>query len=195
MDALFLVLFSYLLGSVLFGDWIAKSKGVDLRTVGSGNVGATNVGRALGKKYAVFVFFLDMFKGLFSMLLARLYFGLDTWTTFFVGAFAVLGHTYSAFNSFRGGKGVATSFGVLLGVSPLIALLTLLFWFFVFKLKGYVSLASLSSLAFASLLILFSELPFKIFLMALVISLLVTYRHRDNISRLIQGRELGFKGR
>ncbi len=194
MDALLLVLFSYLLGSVLFGDWIARSKGVDLRSVGSGNVGATNVGRALGKKYAVLVFFLDMFKGLFPMLLARLYFGLDTWTTFFVGLFAVLGHTYSVFSSFKGGKGVATSFGVLLGVSPLIALLTLLFWFFVFKLKGYVSLASLSSLAFASLLLLLSGLPFKVFLMALAISLLVAYKHRDNISRLIQGKELSFKG-
>ncbi|MEJ7554053.1 MAG: glycerol-3-phosphate acyltransferase, partial [Aquificaceae bacterium] len=83
MDSMLLVIFSYLYGSVLFGEHIAKAKGVDIRSVGSGNVGATNVGRALGKKYAVLVFLLDFSKGLIPMLLARLYFGLESWTAFF----------------------------------------------------------------------------------------------------------------
>jgi glycerol-3-phosphate acyltransferase PlsY len=104
MDALLLVVFAYLLGSVLFGEVVAKSKGIDLRTVGSGNVGATNVGRTLGKKYALLVFLLDLFKGFFPILLSRFYFGLDSWTTFFVGLFAFLGHLYPIFHGFRGGQ-------------------------------------------------------------------------------------------
>ena len=194
MDSLLLVIFSYLLGSVLFGELIAKSKGVDLRAVGSGNIGATNVGRVLGKRYAVIVFFLDMLKGLLPIVLARFYFGTDSWTTVFVGIFAVLGHMYPVFSNFRGGKGVATAFGVLLGLSPLIAIITIIFWFMVFKLKGYVSLASMSALAFASIAILFSDMPIKVFIMALVLSLLIAYKHRENISRLLQGKEYSFKG-
>ncbi len=192
MDALLLVIFAYLLGSVLFGEVIAKSKGIDLRSVGSGNVGATNVGRVLGKGYAFLVFLLDLFKGFFPVFLSRFYFGLDSWTTFFVGLFAFLGHLYPVFYGFRGGKGVATAFGVLLGVSPSMAILSLLVWLAVFKLKGYVSLASLSACALAVALSLFL-LPFKFFLMSFVIGVFIFYKHRENIKRLLEGTELGFR--
>ncbi len=192
MDALLLVIFAYLLGSVLFGEVIAKSKGIDLRSVGSGNVGATNVGRVLGKRYAFLVFLLDLFKGFFPVLLSRFYFGFDSWTTFFVGLFAFLGHLYPVFYGFRGGKGVATAFGVLLGVSPSMAILSLLVWLAVFKLKGYVSLASLSACALAVALSLFL-LPFKFFLMSFVIGVFIFYKHRENIKRLLEGTELGFR--
>ncbi len=193
MDAFLLVVFSYLLGSVLFGEIVAKLKNVDIRSVGSGNVGATNVARALGKKYATLVFLLDMLKGFLPIVLSRLYFGLDSWTTFFVGVAAVLGHMYPVFSGFRGGKGVASAFGVLLGISPLIAMLTLLFWFFVFRWKGYVSLASLLAQPFAVVALLLSDLPFKLFLMSLVIGSLIVYKHRSNIQRLMEGKELSFK--
>jgi glycerol-3-phosphate acyltransferase PlsY len=146
----------------------------------------------LGKKYALLVFLLDLFKGFFPVLLSRFYFGLDSWTTFFVGLFAFLGHLYPVFHGFRGGKGVATAFGVLLGVSPTLAILSLLVWLLVFKLKGYVSLASLSASAFAVVLSLFL-LPFKLFLMSLIIGVFIFYKHRDNIKRLLEGTELGFK--
>ncbi|WP_340690967.1 glycerol-3-phosphate 1-O-acyltransferase PlsY [Hydrogenobacter thermophilus] len=194
MDSLLLILFAYLLGSVLFGEHIARAKGVDIRSVGSGNVGATNVGRALGIKYAVLVFLLDTLKGLFPTLLARIYFGIDSWTTVFVGIASVLGHIFPIFHSFKGGKAVATSLGVLLGLSPLASIVCLIIWYAVFKLKGYVSLASLTASASAPLLLFILGYPFKVLLMSFVIVFLVFCRHRDNIARLLEGREHGFKG-
>jgi glycerol-3-phosphate acyltransferase PlsY len=192
MDSLLLVVLAYLLGSVLFGEHIAKAKGIDIRSVGSGNVGATNVGRALGKKYALLVFFLDMLKGLFPVILARFYFGLESWTLFMVGIAAVLGHVFPVFHNFKGGKAVATAFGVLLGVSFKVAFFSLIIWLLVFKLKGYVSLASLVSSVCAVLLLILLGFPFKIALMSLVIASIIFYKHKDNISRLLEGTEHTF---
>ncbi|SHK48591.1 glycerol-3-phosphate 1-O-acyltransferase PlsY [Thermocrinis minervae] len=189
MDSVLLIVFSYLLGSILFGEHIAKLKGVDIRSVGSGNVGATNVGRVLGRKYAVLVFLLDAFKGFFPILLSRLYFGLDSWTTFFVGLACVLGHMYPIFHDFRGGKGVATASGVLLGVSPLTFLLSMIFWTLLVKLKGYVSLASMGSSLFATLLLLLQGYDYRVVFMSLFITMLIVYRHKDNIKRLLEGTE------
>ncbi len=193
MDSVLLVLFAYLYGSVLFGEHIARAKGVNIRSVGSGNVGATNVGRALGKKYAVLVFFLDFSKGLISMFLARLYFGLDSWTAFFVGLASLLGHLYPVFHNFRGGKGVATAFGTLTVVSPLVAVVSIAFWGLVFRWKGIVSISSLSASALAVFLLLLSGYPFKIFLMALLMFLLILHKHKDNLVRLLEGKEHSFK--
>lgn len=192
MDSLLLVVLAYLLGSVLFGEHIAKAKGIDIRSVGSGNVGATNVGRALGKKYALLVFFLDMLKGLFPVILARFYFGLESWTLFMVGIAAVLGHVFPVFHNFKGGKAVATAFGVLLGVSFKVAFFSLIIWLLVFRLKGYVSLASLVSSVCAVLLLILLGFPFKIALMSLVIASIIFYKHKDNISRLLEGTEHTF---
>ncbi len=193
MDSMLLVIFAYLYGSVLFGEHIARSKGVDIRSVGSGNVGATNVGRALGKKYAVLVFLLDFSKGLIPMLLARLYFGLESWTAFFVGLASLLGHMYPVFHNFKGGKGVATAFGTLTALSPLIAVLSIAFWGLIFRWKGIVSVASLSASSLAVLLLPLSGYPFKIFLMALLMFLLILYRHKENIARLMEGKEHSFR--
>ncbi|SNZ14361.1 glycerol-3-phosphate 1-O-acyltransferase PlsY [Hydrogenobacter hydrogenophilus] len=192
MDSLLLIVLAYLLGSVLFGEHIARAKGIDIRSVGSGNVGATNVGRALGKKYALIVFLLDMLKGLFPVFLARLYFGLESWTLFMVGIASVLGHVFPIFHNFKGGKAVATAFGVLLGVSFKVAFLSLIIWLLVFKLKGYVSLASLVSSASAVFLLILFGFPFKIVLMSLVIASIIFYKHKDNISRLLEGTEHTF---
>ncbi|MEJ5339333.1 MAG: glycerol-3-phosphate 1-O-acyltransferase PlsY [Aquificaceae bacterium] len=193
MDSVLLVLFAYLYGSVLFGEHIAKAKGIDIRSVGSGNVGATNVGRALGKKYALLVFLLDFSKGLLPMFLARLYFGLESWTAFFVGLASLLGHMYPVFHNFRGGKGVATAFGTLTAISPFIAIVSLAFWGLIFRWKGIVSLASLSASALAVFLLLFSGYPLRILLMALLMFFFVLYRHRENLIRLMEGREHSFK--
>lgn len=193
MDSVLLVVFAYLYGSILFGEHIARAKGVDIRSVGSGNVGATNVGRALGKKYAFLVFLLDFSKGLLPMLLARLYFGLESWTAFFVGLASLLGHMYPIFHQFKGGRGVATAFGTLTAISPLIAVVSLAFWGLIFKWKGIVSIASLGASALAVLLILFSDYSFKIFLMAFLMFLLILYRHKENIIRLMEGKEYSFK--
>lgn len=193
MDGVLLVLFAYLYGSILFGEHIARAKGVDIRSVGSGNVGATNVGRALGKKYAIVVFLLDFSKGFIPMLLARIYFGLDSWTAFFVGLASFLGHLYPVFHNFKGGKGVATAFGVITALSPAVALTCALFWLLVFKWKGIVSVASLSASVLCLFLLLVLGYPFKILLMAFLMLLLIVYRHRDNIARLLEGKEHTFK--
>ncbi|QID33267.1 glycerol-3-phosphate 1-O-acyltransferase PlsY [Pampinifervens florentissimum] len=193
MDSMLLVIFAYLYGSVLFGEHIARSKGVDIRSVGSGNVGATNVGRALGKRYAVLVFLLDFSKGLIPMLLARLYFGFESWTAFFVGLASLLGHMYPVFHNFKGGKGVATAFGTLTALSPLIAVLSIAFWGLIFRWKGIVSVASLSASALAVLLLLISGYPLKIFLMALLMFFFILYRHKENIARLMEGKEHSFR--
>ncbi|RMH80124.1 MAG: glycerol-3-phosphate 1-O-acyltransferase [Acidobacteria bacterium] len=193
MDTFLLVLFAYLYGSVLFGEHIARLKGVDIRSVGSGNVGATNVARALGKRYALIVFFLDFSKGLIPMLLSKLYFGLESWATFFVGMASLLGHMYPIFHNFGGGKGVATAFGTLTALSPLTALLSITFWGLMFRWKKIVSLASLSSSLFATFLLLLQGYPKNVLLLSLLMTVLIFYSHRENIVRLLEGKEYRFR--
>ena len=189
MDGMLLVIIAYLLGSLTFGEIIARLKGVNLREIGSGNVGATNVSRALGKKYGILVFILDMLKGFIPTLLAVKIYGLDSWITFFVGIASVIGHMYPLFFKFRGGKGVATAFGVLLAVSVKVAFLSFLTWLFVVYETRYVSLGSIIASFISVPLLAIFEYPLKLIFMALIISLLVLYKHKDNIGRLLIGRE------
>ncbi len=190
MGKILLVVFAYLLGSVLFGEVVAKTKGVNLREIGSGNVGATNVGRALGKKYALLVFFLDMLKGFIPTALAVSFYGLGSKAVAFAGIASVLGHMFSVFDNFRGGKGVATAFGVILGISVKLAFLMLVVWSVVLYWKRYVSLASIITSVVAPAMFLFAGYPFHIFLMGIVIAGLIVYKHRSNIERLMRGEEL-----
>jgi len=185
----FFVLLGYLSGSLIFGEIVAKLKGVDLRGVGSGNVGATNVTRALGKRYGVLVFLLDALKGFIPVYVASLFTGKDSIWTALTGLAAVLGHMYPLFFGFRGGKGVATAFGVLLAFSPFIAFLTLCVWAGVLLWKRYVSLASMVSSSAGAFLLLLSEKPLHFGIVGLFITLLIIYRHKDNINRLITGKE------
>ncbi|AAC06869.1 glycerol-3-phosphate 1-O-acyltransferase PlsY [Aquifex aeolicus] len=192
MKALFLVIFAYLLGSITFGEVIAKLKGVDLRNVGSGNVGATNVTRALGKKYGVLVFFLDFLKGFIPALIAVKSFGIDSWVLTFTGLASVLGHMYPVFFGFKGGKGVATALGVVFAVSPSVALFSFLVWLGIFLWKRYVSLASITATISAFLFLFVAGYPVNVLFMAIVIGALIIYRHRENINRLLTGREHRF---
>ena len=185
-----LPIISYLFGSIIFGEVIAKVKGIDLRKVGSGNVGATNVSRALGKKYGAIVFFLDMLKGLIPTLLAIKIFGIESFATAFTAIFAVLGHMYPVFFGFKGGKGIATAFGVLLAISPKVAILSIILWTLLVLWKRYVSLASLSATYFAFILLLIFRYPFSVLFTAFVLSILITYKHKENIKRLLTGTEL-----
>ncbi|EDP75943.1 glycerol-3-phosphate 1-O-acyltransferase PlsY [Hydrogenivirga sp. 128-5-R1-1] len=189
MEKLLLVIFAYLMGSVLFGEIVAKLKGVNLREVGSGNVGATNVSRALGKKFGVLVFFLDMLKGFVPTALAVSFYGIDSKVVMFVGIASVLGHMFSVFDGFKGGKGVATAFGVVLALSFKLALLMLLLWAGVLYWKRYVSLASITASVSAPFLFLLAGYPFHVFLMGVVIAGLIVYKHRPNIERLVAGQE------
>ena len=202
-----LIIGAYLLGSIPFGLLIAKAHGRDLRSIGSGNIGATNLSRALGRKWAVFCFCLDVAKSLVPMLIAMAFIKkseptpalLFLWLA--VGCAAVLGHIFPVYIKFRGGKGVATSFGVALGLWPyytICAVVAIIIWAFVVLLKRYISLASLiASVSFPVTLILaiavippwnFTNL-WPLLTVAVVIPLMVILRHRENIKRIIAGTE------
>jgi glycerol-3-phosphate acyltransferase PlsY len=180
---------AYLLGSVSFGLWMASRQGVDLRSIGSGNTGATNAGRALGKSSGRKVLVLDLLKGLLPVFLARWVFELPwPWITS-VGIAAVVGHCFPIWHGFRGGKGAATAAGVLLAALPAIGAAALLSFVVVKRLSHRTSVASLSSATFATAMTIgFDGRQWPVQL-AVGLWVLVVLRHSDNIARLLQGDE------
>ena len=203
---------AYLLGSVPFGLMVAQTRGIDPRTAGSKNIGATNVGRLLGGKFFALVFSLDLLKGLLPMLaagwvlMARVghpqdYRVQDYALWLLVGFAAIFGHMFSVFLKFKGGKGVATSAGVLLGLFPYYTvpgLVSIAVFLIVLKTFRYVSLASMlgsASFAFAYLGIglalhwpvFGAQWPLLAF--AVLMAALIIYKHRANIGRLMAGTE------
>jgi glycerol-3-phosphate acyltransferase PlsY len=203
----FAVIFGYLLGSVPFGVMLARAHGKDLRSIGSGNIGATNVARALGRKWAYFCFVLDVLKGLVPMLVVRILAGafeptpgpLFLWLL--VGCAAILGHIFPLYLKFKGGKGVATSLGVAFGLWPyytICAFFAFVIWVVVTLIWRYISLASITaSVAFPLVLVLAIVLIprwdfvnlWPLLIAATAIPLMVITRHRENIKRLIAGTE------
>ncbi|MCK4293801.1 MAG: glycerol-3-phosphate 1-O-acyltransferase PlsY [Planctomycetes bacterium] len=199
------IIAAYLLGSIPFGLLIARAHGKDLRSIGSGNIGATNVSRALGRKWAYVCFGLDVLKGLIPtlaiMFLAEPQGVLMLWLWLAVGCAAVAGHIFPLYIRFKGGKGVATSFGVALGIWPyytICASFAIAIWIVVVLVWRYVSLASIvASLAFpialTSAIALTANWHFAqlwpLLVVAAAIPLMVTVRHRQNIKRLIAGTE------
>lgn len=180
---------SYLLGSLPFGFWIAKIFfGVDIRQHGSGNIGATNVMRVLGKKAGILVFALDVLKGWFPSFLTLQVTGQEG-AGLLAGACAVAGHSLSPFLKFKGGKGVATGLGLLLGVAPITAVTGLSFWFLVLFVTRYVSVASiLAAISVPVSAYLLGFQPVTVIALSAAASL-VLWRHRENIQRLLQGKE------
>ena len=192
-----LVAGSYLLGSIPFGFIITKvSKGVDIRRTGSGNIGATNVLRVVGKGAALLTFLFDLGKGLFPIVVARRI-GVSELSLAAIGLSAVLGHLYPLSLGFRGGKGVATSFGVLLGLLPKVALVLVGLWLIVAVLFRYASLAALAVAFAAPILALGLDGRKELILLAAGLSFLLLLRHRENVKRLLSGQEgkLGTSGR
>jgi len=184
-----LTLVAYLAGSISFGILFASREGVDLRTIGSGNVGATNVGRALGKGTGRKVMLLDMLKGFVPVALAHWAFELPwPWITG-VGIAAALGHVFPIWHGFRGGKGAATAGGVLLGALPRVGVATLITFVLVKKLSRRASVASLSAATVAAALtIAFDGRRWPIQLAA-GLWIIVVLRHARNIVRLLRGEE------
>jgi glycerol-3-phosphate acyltransferase PlsY len=192
-NPVFYVLTAFFLGSLPFGHWLALARGVDLREEGSGNTGATNVGRVLGKKWGIFVFLLDLGKGWIAVALAQRIGNLpETWSVT-VGVFAVLGHVFSPWLGFRGGKGVATSAGILIGLAPWVALVVALIWFLTFQISRTVSVASLCAATAFPLFVFWLMPEQKVFQwISIGMTVLVWFRHRDNLKRLFQGKENRF---
>ncbi len=201
MDYLYLglaVLLAYLLGSLSFAVIVSRAMGLkDPRSYGSKNSGATNVLRSGSKQAAVATLLLDGLKGWLPVVLVKWFgrdFGLEDGTVALVALAAFLGHLYPVFFKFKGGKGVATAAGVLLGIDWLLGLATLATWLIVAFFSRYSSLASLAAAVFAPMFYLLGDRAAwyvdKSIVAALVaISALLVYRHRENINKLLKGTE------
>ena len=205
-------LLAYLMGSIPFALIIARAHGKDIRSIGSGNIGATNLSRACGRTWGQICFVLDLLKGLIPMLVISLWArpilmadGLSperfTWIWIVCAVLTVVGHVFPLFAGFRGGKGVSTSFGATLGLFPYFTYCTLsamCIWVITVKIWQYVSLASMVSAVSISLFMLifillipswsFSEL-WPLMILAVVFAVMVVLRHKGNIKRLLDGTE------
>lgn len=203
MSLILVIIAGYLLGSLPFSFWLGKLKGVDLRRVGSGNIGATNLARALGAKWGLLAFVLDMGKGLLAVILAGFVFTLfkDNVTSLAMlkiigGVMSIFGHNWSMWIKFKGGKGVATSAGVFLGLAPIPLVLSLVIWIVVFALYKYVSLASIIAAISLPIWMLFGiggKVALPIIIFSCIVTVLIIIRHRLNIVRLTQGKENRFR--
>ncbi len=189
LQELGLVVIAYLVGSIPFGLLISRAVGrVDIRQYGSGNIGTANVLRIVGKRAAALTLLGDLLKGFLPTVLALLLGGTEPLVAG-VGMAAVLGHNWPIYLRFVGGKGVATSFGALLAMTPLPAVLGLLVWFGVLLVFRYPSLAAMVASVCVPPVILFSTGPGPYFIFSFVAALLIFVRHRDNIKRLWAGTE------
>lgn len=179
---------SYLLGSVPFGFLIAKLKGVDLRSSGSGNIGATNVYRVVGKREGLITLVLDVAKGTIPVVIFSLIFPKEQYINVISGFSAVLGHDFSVFLRFRGGKGVATSYGVTLPVYPLASLVGAFIWITILLTTRLSSLAALLSFLIATLIALSSP-DYVVRIFFIVLYILMVFKHKDNLKRLFNKEE------
>ena len=184
-----LLIVAFVLGSIPFGIITAKVKGIDLKKVGSGNIGATNVLRSLGKWPAVITLLGDILKGTLAVAIGK-YSGVEPLYEGLIGIAAISGHSFSIFLGFKGGKGVATSLGVLLMYTPHVALITLVVWIGVVLFTKYSSLGAIVSFALLPLNIILFDFQDKTkFFISILISLFIIIRHKDNIRRLMKGTE------
>jgi glycerol-3-phosphate acyltransferase PlsY len=195
---------SYLLGSIPFGYLAGRIGGIDIRKVGSGNIGATNVVRTLGKRYGYPVFVLDFLKGFGAVKIsiaiateARLDWGSPEIFGILAAIVVVIGHSFPLWLKFRGGKGVATSAGALFGLMPLAAVIAVVIWVSVFWFTRYVSVASvITALALPLVILILTRLNQihgkALFYSSLFIAAVVIWRHHSNLSRLMHGREPRF---
>ena len=178
----------FFIGAIPFGPIIARFKRVDLKKIGSGNIGATNVYRALGLKWAALVFVLDALKGAACAFAGLTIFPAGM-TAGLLGTTAVLGHIFSPYLKFRGGKGVATGFGVMAVFAPIPSLITLAIWGALVSWKKLVSLASIIAAVALPALVAAFKGPGWIFYTSLIVVGLVILSHWENILRLLRGQE------
>ncbi|PIE56119.1 MAG: acyl-phosphate glycerol 3-phosphate acyltransferase [Desulfobulbus propionicus] len=194
--SLLLIIGSYLVGSIPFGLVLSRGSGIDIRTQGSKNIGATNVTRLLGKRFGALTLLFDVLKGFLPIYITGMitaeYSGTET-VMVLCGATTILGHMYPLYLRFKGGKGVATALGVFLYLSPLGVLGALLFFAATVALSGYVSLGSLiGSAAILPFLLILDEPSWKLFLAVLSVTM-IWIKHHQNISRLLSGTEKSWK--
>jgi glycerol-3-phosphate acyltransferase PlsY len=189
MNNFLALLLSYFLGSISFG-YIAGRlfRGVDIRNFGSGNTGTTNILRTLGTGPAILVLLLDAGKGWTAIYLARYLTDIPL-VVIFAGIAVVVGHNWPVFFGFRGGRGIATSIGVVAGLAPTVILIATIIGVTVIALTRYVSLGSIIGSVMIPFLMVVFRKPIEFQLFGLALSLLAVWRHRENISRLLNGSE------
>ena len=197
MDKIVLSIVAYLFGAIPFGLLVAKSRGVDIRQHGSGNIGATNVFRVIGKGWGIFTFALDALKGFIPAFLFPRLVGLEpVWGVLF-GFVAILGHSFPLYLRFKGGKGVATSAGMLLGVAPFAVGIGFACWVLCMVLSRTVSLSSIVAAVAVACTVWIQDKGLVVNIALTVLAALVIWLHRANIKRLLNGTEnrFGKKGR
>ena len=198
---------AYLIGSIPFGFLVGKMRGVDVRTVGSKNIGATNVFRTVGKKWGLLAFACDFLKGFLPTLAAKLYASangdatLAAYLPLAVGVTCVIGHMFTCFMKFKGGKGIATGFGMLVALLPLLVLAAFALFIIIVRTFHYISLGSICAAAFLLVAIWFpcdalsnpdgyKNMPQCV--VVAVVAVFAIWKHRSNISRLMSGTENRF---
>ena len=195
VNNLLLIILFYLIGSFPFALILTKLSGFgDIRNIGSGNVGATNVLRTGNKLLAIVVLSLDILKGLIPYLIINIYFNeLSLLNKIFLCHFAVIGHIYPIWLKFKGGKGVATYIGFLFGLNPYIALSFLLVWLLVAYISKYSSLGSLVGIFVAPTYFIFINFNFNISIFFIYLTFVIAIKHKENIKRLINKTESKIK--
>jgi len=188
------IVISYLVGSIPFGVIVARRKGIDLSKVGSGNIGATNVYRVLGLKFAGLVFMLDLLKGFAGTKGVPYLLGRPDETTIFLCALATIGGAVgSVYTRFKGGKGVAAGVGVFLGLAPVATAICIGIWAALVSISRYVSLGSIiAAIALPTIIYIKAHgdvMDNMTFWLALAVAAIIVLRHRSNIKRLVQGKE------
>ena len=188
MTAVILIL-SYLLGAIpnglIFGKLIWKK---DLRNFGSGNIGATNAWRVIGKPAGLLIFALDFLKGLLSVFIAKDFLG-EPLIMILAGLCAIIGHSFNIFLKFHGGKGVATGLGVIAMLIPEVTAIVFLIWLVIVFITRYVSLGSIVAAIFVPLLAIFFDEPTEFVMLGALAAVFITIRHKENIARLSRGDE------
>ncbi len=195
MSPWLLLVASYLLGAIPTSYLVARAtRGIDLREHGSGNLGATNAFRVLGWRAATPIFLLDTAKGWFPTAFFPRWDGSDVWAwQLAYGSAAVVGHVFSIYVGFKGGKGVATGGGVFLALAPFAALAGLLVWATLVVTTGYVSVASIAAAIVLPLVVLVTQGAGPVLYLAVALAAFVVYAHRSNIGRLRRGEEHRFR--
>jgi len=183
------IMIGYLIGSIPFGVIAGKLRKIDIRKVGSGNIGATNIYRTLGTTPAVAVFILDLLKGALAVYIAQAIIPSSPAIIVVSGIAAVMGHMYPVYIRFKGGKGSATGLGVLLGIAPDLFIIAMIYVAVAIALTRYVSVTSIGGVLLLIVLMLTFHKPVEYSIAAIIVAILVIYKHVPNIKRLLSNTE------
>jgi len=183
------IIIGYLIGSIPFGVIAGKLRKIDIRKVGSGNIGATNIYRTFGTAPAIAVFILDLLKGALAVYIARAIFPTSPAIIVVSGIAAVIGHMYPVYIGFKGGKGSATGLGVLLGIAPDLFIIAMIYVAISIAVTRYVSVTSIGGVILLAVLMFTFHKPVEYSIAAIIVATLVIYKHLPNIKRLLSGTE------